>query len=102
MVLPAADPRLPLPDEIASLMGGTTEYSVINYLTHVSNSNSSGTTGADYDAVLTADDGYSIENVIVTMGGVDITDTAYTSGTGAVSVDPVTGPIVIYATANET
>lgn len=99
---PAADARLPLPDEIASLMGGTTEYSVINYLTHVSNSNSSGTTGSDYDAVLTADDGYSIENVIVTMGGVDITDTAYTSGTGAVSVDPVTGPIVIYATANET
>lgn len=97
----ATDARLPLPDEVASLLGGTASYPVANYLTNVENSNVGTTTGSTYAGTLTAVEGYTIENVIVIMNGVDVTDTAYTSGTGEVSIASVTGPIAIYATANE-
>ena len=96
----ATDARLPLPDEVASLLGGTASYPVANYLTNVENSNADTTTGSTYTGTLTAVDGYTIENVIVIMNGVDVTDTAYTSGTGVISIASVTGPSAIYATAN--
>lgn len=96
----AADPRLPLPDEIASLIGTSGAYSVNCYMTNVENSNTDSVATSTYTGTLTAVDGYTIENVVVMMGGVDITDSAYTSGTGVVSIASVTGPIVIYATAN--
>lgn len=97
-----ADPRLPLPDEIASLMGSSAAYAVVNYLANVASSNTDNVAGATYESVLTAVSGYTIKNVVVTMGGVDITDTAYDSETGEIDIVSVTGPIVIYATANET
>ena len=40
-------------------------------------------------------------SVVITMGGTDITSTAYNSGTGAISITSVTGNIVITATAVE-
>lgn len=50
--------------------------------------------------VLTADNGYTITNVIVLMGGVDVTASKYTSGTHTVSISSVTGDVEIIATAN--
>lgn len=55
--------------------------------------------GEDYTTTLTAESGYTIENVVVTVGGEDVTEDVYTSGTGVVSVENVDGDIVIIATA---
>lgn len=94
----STDPRLPLPDEVASLMGTAAVYSVINYLTNVTTDNTATTAeSSGYEANLTAISG-SIANVVVTMGGVDVTSTAYSDG--AIDISSVTGPIVIFATAN--
>lgn len=79
--------------------GETAKYAVTNDLTNVTTNNSATSVneGASYAAVLTADTGYVLGVVTVTMGGVDIT-TAAVSG-GAVSIASVTGDIVITATA---
>lgn len=97
----SANPRLPLPDEIAILMGTSASYMVTNYLTNIETTNIETTATGSYTATLTANSGYTVANVIVMMGGVDVTSTAYTSSTGVISIGSVTGPIVIYATANE-
>lgn len=96
----AANARLPLPDEIASIMGTSSAYSVTNYLTNMETSNTDTTATTSYSATLTAASGYTKANVIVMMGGVDVTSTKYNSSTGAITITSVTGPIVIYATAN--
>ena len=74
-------------------------YSVTSTLSHMSSSNStlSVTEGSSYYAELTPEDGYALDSVTVTMGGADITATAY--GDGVVSIGAVTGNIVITATA---
>lgn len=74
-------------------------YSVTSTLSHVTSSNStlSVTEGSSYYAELTPEDGYALDSVTVTMGGSDITATAY--GDGVVSIGAVTGNIVITATA---
>lgn len=84
-----------------------TTYTVTNTLTHVVNSNeaTSVTAEAAYSATLSAEEGYSLAesgaSVEVTMGGTDITATAYTAETGAVAIASVTGNIVITAVAVE-
>lgn len=76
-------------------------YSVTSTLSHVtsSNSNQSVTAGSSYYATLTPENGYALNSVTVTMGGADITATAYTDG--VVSIGKVTGDIVITATAEK-
>ena len=76
-----------------------TTYTVTNNLTNVVNSSSlaSVTEGESYTAVLTAADGYELNTVTVTMGGVDVTSTVYLDGT--ISIAMVSGDIVITATA---
>lgn len=61
-------------------------------------------TGEAFSAVLTADDGYTIQSVIVMVAGVDVTSSRYTSGTKTVSIPAasIDGPIEIIATANPT
>lgn len=68
-------------------------------LTHVSSSNTSASVedGASYTTTLTADTNYTINEVAVEMGGVDVTSSTYESGT--VTIQEVTGDIVITATA---
>lgn len=74
-------------------------YKVTNNLTNVSTTNAAATIeqGAIYVASLSADDGYEISGVTVTMGGEDVTATYYANG--AVSIPSVTGDIVITAVA---
>lgn len=52
-----------------------------------------------YTATVTVNDGCEINNVTITMGGVDITSSAYADG--VISIDNVTGDIVITVTAKK-
>lgn len=74
-----------------------TTYTVTNNLTNVANSNSDTTATGFYRATLSVADGYNI-NVIVTMGGVDVTADVYTED-GTILITNVTGDIVITAVA---
>ena len=48
---------------------------------------------------LTAETGYTFSNVVVLMGGTDVTETAYSSSTHKVTIASVTGNVQIIATA---
>ena len=89
MVFYSADPS-----EVAS-------YRVTQTLSHVTSTytdTSIASTDA-FSATLAAAEDYTMASVIVMMGGEDITEDAYTSGTGAVAIASVTGDIQIVATA---
>ena len=77
---------------------------VINNLSHCTSSNSSHTVAKNgsYSATITAAEDYTLTGatVMITMGGVDITSTAYSSGT--ISIASVTGVLSISITAQET
>lgn len=75
---------------------------VTNNLTNITNSNTATIVeeGKAYSATLTANSGYTISNVTITMGGTDITSTAYSGGN--ITIGAATGPIVITATAEAT
>ena len=74
-------------------------YSVMNVLTNCTTSNSASTVekNAAYTATITANGGYELDSVTVTMGGVDVTSTVYVSG--VISIPAVTGDLVITASA---
>ena len=77
----------------------TQVYTVTNNLTNVTNSNAqTEVTDGFYSATLTVSDGYSMQSVVITMGGVDITSGVYTED-GTILITEVTGDIVITATA---
>ena len=57
--------------------------------------------GAAYTTTLTPKNGYTFDTVTVSMGGTDITATAYNAATGVVSIARVTGNITITATASK-
>lgn len=83
--------------------GAATTYTVQQNLTNV-NSTFDGLSvnaGAAFTTTLTAETGYTMGTVTVTMGGTDVTSTAYTAATGVVSIAETTGNIVITATATE-
>lgn len=78
----------------------TTTTKTITYnLSHVTSSNTTENieSGQNYTTSLTASDDYTINSVVVTMGGIDITAEVYSSGT--ITIPSVTGNIVITATA---
>lgn len=76
-------------------------YAVTNTLTGCTSSNAAttATEGEAYTATITADSGYTLTGatVSVTMGGTDITASAYSGGT--ISIASVTGAVVITVTA---
>ena len=76
-----------------------TSYTITKNLTNVtiSNSATSVNENSSYSATLTANSGYTLSSVTVTMGGSDITSTSYSNGT--VTITKVTGNIIITATA---
>ena len=77
-------------------------YSVSNSLTNCTNSNSDtqAVGGESYSATISANSGYELSSVLVTMGGTDISASAVSGGT--ISIASVTGNIVITAVATET
>lgn len=82
-------------------------YTVTLNLTNVTASNTTTVVAADqiYNNTLTANSGYELQTVKVTMGGVDITSSVYSGGVikinnvDAVSGEVITGNIVITASA---
>lgn len=56
--------------------------------------------GSSLSVTLTADNGHTITNAMVLMGGVDVTASKYSAG--AVTISSVTGDVIITASANET
>lgn len=79
------------------------QYNVTQTLSHVTSTWTAEkiTAGAEFEATLTAESGYTMDTVTVTMGGTDITSTAYTAGTGKVLIAEVTDDVVITASAEE-
>lgn len=79
---------------------GTITHGIIWNLTNVTSSNSAVSIGdgSALSAVLTADTGYTLGAVTVTMGGTDITATAWDAETSKVTIDSVTGDVIITCT----
>lgn len=77
----------------------TTNYTITKNLTHctINNSAASIKSGQPFAALVTADSGYTLSSVTVTMGGTDISSTAVSNG--AITIPSVTGAVVITATA---
>lgn len=73
----------------------TITYNLSNVVS--SNTQTNIESGQPYSTALAVGQGYTLNSVSVTMGGVDITSTAYSSGT--ITIPSVTGNIVITATA---
>ena len=91
-----------VPMVIYSIDGNDEGYfSVQQILSHINSSfvDASIVENNPLEAELTADTGYTIGTVVVTMGGVDITETAYDDTTDTVTIASVTGNVVILATA---
>ena len=81
----------------------TITYTVTQTLTNVTSDFSDETVdaGSSFEATLTADTDYEIDTVTVTMGGEDITSTAWDAETGKVTIAQVTGNVVITAVGTE-
>lgn len=88
-----------------TINGGTVEptpntYTITNTLSNATNSNTATTIeeNSSYSANISANSGYKLKTVTVTMGGTDITNTAYLSGT--ITISSVTGNIIITVTTD--
>ena len=78
-----------------------TYHSITNNLTNCTSSNSAtqAVEGGNYEATITANSGYELSSITVTMGGVDVSATAVAGGT--ISIEAVTGDVTITAVAVE-
>lgn len=76
-------------------------YSITNTLTNCTNSSSAiqAIGGEGYSATISANSGYELSSVVVTMGGTDISASAVSGGN--ISITNVTGNIVVTAVATE-
>lgn len=74
---------------------------ISNHLTNCASSNSATSVekGSSYFATITANDGYVLDGIVVTMSGTAITSSVVSGNT--ISIPEVTGNIVITATASE-
>lgn len=79
-----------------------TIYSITNSLIRVATSNPANgvKVNESYSTILTSTNVNPVEDVVVTMGGVDITTDAYNAETGEISIPAVTGDVVISAKAD--
>lgn len=78
-------------------------YSVTNNLTNVTNSNSASSVleGESYSATLSVSADYSLTDVQIIMGGLDITSSAYNGESREIYIASVTGNITIIASATK-
>lgn len=78
-------------------------YSVTNNLTNVTNSNSASSVleGESYSATLSVSSDYNLTDVQITMGGSNITSSAYNGETREIYIASVTGNITITASATK-
>ena len=78
---------------------GIATYSVTNNLTNCINNNRATSISeySPYNAILSVNENYVLGTPVITMGGVDITDTSYNNG--IITIESVTGDITITCTA---
>lgn len=78
-------------------------YSVTNNLTNVTNSNSASSVleGESYSATLSVPSDYNFADVQITMGGMNITSSAYNGESHEIYIASVTGNIIITASATK-
>lgn len=91
-----------VPMEFYSMDPGDTVMHKVSYnLVHVTSSNDDRYVDDNdsFSATLTADSGYTIKTVIVTMGDVDVTADVYAAG--EITINSVTGDVMIVAVASE-
>ena len=81
--------------------GAATAYVVTQSLLNVNSTfvGDSVASGSSFTTTLTAEEGYTLASVVVTMGGVDVTADAYNAVTGVVTIASATGNITITANA---
>lgn len=81
--------------------GSSVTYTITNSLTNVTTSNNSASIkeNRSYSAILTVAEGGTLSSVSVTMGGVDITSSAWNVSTMSINIASVTGNLVITAVA---
>ena len=65
----------------------------------ISNAASQVEYGEPYAATIAPESGKTINSVVIKMGGVDITATAYSAGSGEINIDRITGAVSITASA---
>ena len=77
------------------------KYTVTNNLSNITNENTNTQVyaGTSYNALLTANVGYAIDSVTITMNAVDVTSNTYDPSTHLIAIDSVEGNIVITATS---
>ena len=82
--------------------GAATAYVVTQSLLNVTSSfvGDSEASGSSFSTTLTAETGYTMASVVVSMGGVDVTADAYNAVTGEVTIASATGNITITASAS--
>lgn len=90
--------RFTVLDEKYSATSSVT-YTITNNLTGANNSNSATSIVENeaYSAQITANSGYELESVTVTMGGVDVTADVYADG--SINISAVTGNVIITVVA---
>lgn len=54
--------------------------------------------GTRYENTITVNDGYSLKSISISVGGIDVTDTAWNPETNTITIDYVTGNIMISGT----
>jgi hypothetical protein len=76
-------------------------YAITNSLTGATNSNTAKTVtgGSSYRGTITINDGYEFSKATITMGGVDITSSAYANG--VITIPHVTGNVIITIVATK-
>lgn len=81
--------------------GATVYHTIANNLTGVTTSNpaTSVEDSTQYTATITPNSGYTIDNVVITMGGTDITSTAYSNG--IITIASVTANVSITIVASK-
>ena len=89
-------------DDNGNITATIIKFSITNKLTNVSNSNSAIQIdyGNSYSATITANSGYGITSISITMGGVDITSTTFNNN--EINISKVTGDLIISISATET
>lgn len=83
--------------------GNLAVYSVTSNLTNVVSDNPTVSVyeGAGYAATLSATPGHTLNSVVITMAGVDVTSSVYNTSTGVINIPSVNGNIIITASASE-
>lgn len=78
-----------------TVTGEIFRYTVTYHLNGVTSSNTRDASGSTYQTTLVGESGNAPDNIMITMGGVDITADVYDAETGEVEIPQVTGDLVI-------